>query len=496
MNNHGQNFAASLIDTDAFPSLIGLPLTNAAVDEVRANVKAPKPLIFSAALTALSVGLQGLFDVQKPSGGIAPCSLMILTIANSGERKSTVENIFLAGVRRYQKQMADRYEKDYLAWKIKFKIWGVKDKAIQKAIATRTSKGLATTDEEQLLYEHSKAVPEKPKKFKMLYDDTTSQALFRGLYQDFPSAGLISGEGSGVLNGPALNDLPKQNALWSGDSITVDRATVESFQLDDARLTVSIMVQESAFKNYIQTRGEASRGSGLWARFLVCQPKSTQGNRQVEGVTTNTEHSERFTERLCEYVERNVELLGIEKPRRKVIEFSHEAVQRWVILTNEIESQINPAGRMRAASDHASKLADNIARLAALFHCFERFCGDVSLQTLNIAISIGLWYSNEFLKLFDSESRAEDDINCLVDWLCSKYIPNYPYIKKNIVLQYGPSRLREKKRLDDALNALADRGAIKKCFGPRGESLIGLNCGGGLSIFLYSKRGRMNELGF
>ncbi|NWC91058.1 MULTISPECIES: YfjI family protein [unclassified Pseudomonas] len=487
------NFSA--IDSGEFPSLIGLSLISAAVHEVSANVKAPLPLIFSSALTAMSVGLQGLYDVKKPNGGTVPCSLMILTIANSGERKSTVENIFLAGLRRIQDQMADRYAGELSVWKTKLKIWELKDKTIQRNIVNRVNKGADTTEDERRLFEHAAMNPKKPRKFKMLYEDSTSQALFRGLHQDFPSAGLISGEGAGVLNGPALNDLTKQNSIWSGDSVVVDRVTTESYQLDDARLTVSLMVQESAFTGYMQVRGETSRGSGLWARFLVCQPASTQGSRRIDGVAINKEHSELFSERLCHYVERNIELLGKNKQRREVISFSLEAAQRWVQLGNEIETQIGQIGRFKSASDHASKLADNIARLAALFHCFEKFEGDISVSTLNIAISIGKWYSNEFLKLFDVEGQKENDVNELVDWLVSKCGMHEPFIRKNIVRQYGPSRLREKKRLDDALALLQMRGVVQVGYGT-GGLLINLCPSGGAGVWGYTKQGRGGERGF
>ena len=81
-----------------FPNYMPLPLLSAAVDEAQNNIKAPRPLIFSTALAAIAVAIQGLFDVRKPNGQRVPLSLMLLTIANSGERKSTVENVFLGAI--------------------------------------------------------------------------------------------------------------------------------------------------------------------------------------------------------------------------------------------------------------------------------------------------------------------------------------------------------------------------------------------------------------
>ncbi|WP_083293880.1 DUF3987 domain-containing protein [Pseudomonas lundensis] len=82
-----------------FPRCAPLPLIGAAIDEAENNIQAPLPLILFSALTAISVSMQGLFDVRKPNGQCVPVSLMLLSIANSGERKSTAENIFLAPVR-------------------------------------------------------------------------------------------------------------------------------------------------------------------------------------------------------------------------------------------------------------------------------------------------------------------------------------------------------------------------------------------------------------
>lgn len=61
-----------------------LPLLRGAVDEAQNNIMAPRPLIFTSALTAIALVSQGLVDVCKPNGQVVPTSLMLLAIANSG----------------------------------------------------------------------------------------------------------------------------------------------------------------------------------------------------------------------------------------------------------------------------------------------------------------------------------------------------------------------------------------------------------------------------
>ena len=256
-----------------------------------------------------------------------------------------------------------------------------------------------------------------------------------------------------------MNDLSKQNALWSGDSITVDRVSIESYVLADARLTVSIMAQESAFQNYMEQRGEQSRGSGLWARFLVCQPWSTQGSRFIENGTMSSDHCDKFAARLVELLQPNMALLKDPGREKGVINFSPEASERWLSIFNAIEVEIRPNGRFAGAGDHASKLADNIARVAALFHCFEGFEGDISLSTVNAAISLCFYYSDEFMKLFMPPPQEEVDANELYSWL-QREMTGRINIPKNHVRQSGPNKLRRNGRLDRALEVLRQQGRI------------------------------------
>ena len=454
-----QNYAPLPGRGDFFPHYMPLPLLSAAVDEAQNNIKAPRPLIFSTALAAIAVAVQGLFDVRKPNGQRVPLSLMLLTIANSGERKSTVENVFLGAIRTVQKQQNLIYQTALNEWKTELHIWETKKKAILKSIHKKAIQEEPSDDEDRRFKALESAKPTKPKQFKLLYEDATSEALFRGLHQDLPTAGLISSEGGGVLNGRALNDLSKQNALWSGDSITVDRVSIESYVLADARLTVSIMAQESAFQNYMEQRGEQSRGSGLWARFLVCQPWSTQGSRFIENGTVSSDHCDKFAARLVELLQPNMALLKDPGREKGVIHFSPEASEQWLSIFNAIEVEIRPNGRFAGAGDHASKLADNIARVAALFHCFEGFEGDISLSTVNAAISLCFYYSDEFMKLFMPPPQEEVDANELYSWL-QRAMTGRINIPKNHVRQSGPNKLRSNGRLDRALEVLRQQGRI------------------------------------
>ncbi|MDD0973202.1 MULTISPECIES: YfjI family protein [Pseudomonas] len=451
-----------------FPASLQFPLLNSAIDEVERNIQSPRPLIFFGALTAISVAAQGRFDVRKPIGQCVPLSLLMLAIASSGERKSSSENVFLEPVREFQKTQDVVWRAQLGEWEVRDKIWLAKNKELLKRVEKASSRGECTELVEQELIANALVRPVRPRQCKMIYEDSTSEALFCGLYQNIPTAGIISSEGG--LKGRAFNDLSKQNAMWSGDPVVVDRKTAESYELHGARLTVSFMTQPSAFKSYIDSHGEKSRGSGLWARFLVCFPESTQGTRVLSGATISWDHINNYAGRLKELLSYNLGLLHSPNQKRKIISFAPAACERWLQVFNDIESEIREGGRFYAAGDHASKLADNIARVAALLHVFEGFDSDISIETLNFAIDFCLWCSDEFYRLFVPPREIDLDVYELRAWFDKYREDGFENVRKNSILQYGPRRLRSKIRLDAALDELISLGEIS--YSEQGSTLV------------------------
>ncbi len=446
-----------------FPIVQALPRINSIVDELQSTVQAPRPLIFSSVLSAISLVLQGLVDVQKPKGGVSPCSLMLLCIAESGERKSSVDRIVLGPVKDAQARMDRAYKYEYSQWKINREMWEMKRRAIQRKIERLAGRGETSLELEGQYTDWIAVEPKRPRQFKMLYEDTTSEALFYGLHQDTSTAGIITSEGGGVLRGAALSDLSKQNSLWSGDSIHVDRMSRESFTIEGARLTVSMMVQGEVFKKFMLSHGDQTRGSGLWARFLVCRPESTQGRRLINIDDSSINWNNSFTSRLAELLSENLSKVRRGSGNRQVLIFDEAAKARWVETFNFIEARMVEGEFWEGMKDHASKLADNIARVAALFHCFEVGGGSekVSERALDAAIRVCFWYSGEFAKIFSKAGQVEDDARELLDWMERKEAENGCLFRKNYILKFGPNRLRRKSTLEEALHYLHDRWLVE-----------------------------------
>ena len=83
-----------------------------AVIEFHGYGKQPLSMIAGSALATASLTCQGLADVGRDSQNIGPISLSVLTIAESGERKSSLDKAFSKALRDWERAKADEMKDD------------------------------------------------------------------------------------------------------------------------------------------------------------------------------------------------------------------------------------------------------------------------------------------------------------------------------------------------------------------------------------------------
>ncbi|MFW2133677.1 YfjI family protein [Ectothiorhodospira haloalkaliphila] len=416
---------------------------------------APPPLVAQGGLAIASCLIQNLVDVAKPNGQLIPPSLYLIGVAESGERKTTVDSLVFHRFDELEANQDHKFAEAVAAYELELRIWQAKNKLLFR--------DLAREDEEQVigeLYQHQQLKPVAPQRSGMrtLTDVTPAAAIDVFRREAVKSTILRSSEGEEVLSGAAVQRLSIWNSLWGGDPVRVDRKTGGNCVVNP-RTTLYVQAQPQVMQKFVGKGGENARGIGFFARALITYPASTQGMRPVTevGDARNSEYDE-WVEALFL---KNIEMLSKSDFTRTIIEFSDDAKGRWFVVANDIERAICPGGRFEGHGDHASKLADNIARMAVLLHCAEYGLeGKVSLRTLDDAILICFWFSNEFLRLFGRPSEEYRDYLLLLDWLCQKRAEGFRYLRKNHVRQYGPYALRKSGKLNLLLNWMASTGEI------------------------------------
>lgn len=462
---------AGEVTTHPYPVTALPEAIQSAISEVQGFVQAPIPLVSASALSALSVAIQAYVDVQRGDRLVGPTALFMLTIADSGERKSSCDNYFLEAIKAYEAEQLEEAKPlihEYLA---EFQSWEATKKGVTSKIQQIAKKGKSTEVENLQLIEIQAAEPIEPKIPTLLYTDATPEALTYKLWKSWPVGGVISSEAGIVFGSHGMNsesvmrNLSTYNELWSGSTIKIDRRGSDSYTLQGARLSMGLMVQEAPLRSFFDKSGGLARGSGFIARFLISWPKSTQGTRPYVEAPTNWPALNRFNERISSILNRQALILesGVLEP--KLIGFTPEAKRLWVKFHDDVEAELLPDGQMADIKDVASKAADNVARLACLFHVFEYGIETpISKESVIQAGRLVTWHLHEarrFIRrmfLPKEQSNAVELNQWLVDYCNRNKMGSIP---RQIVQQFAtPTRLRRGSTLDAALERLEDANRI------------------------------------
>ncbi|MBW5813342.1 YfjI family protein [Yersinia kristensenii] len=454
-----------------------LPLSmQEVISEVRNLTQAPVSMIAVTALSVIALACQGSIDVRRMEGLVGPTSLYFIIKALSGERKSTVEKVLMSAIYQFEQEQHEIYKKNVETYNQEMEIFKVRKKALLSELRVNTRKCRDTSDVVEQLSELHRSYPNSPVRYKLIFNDVTPAAMKEYLCGDYNSVGLMSHEAGSVFDSHAFRDLPFMNQMWDGSTVSVQRKNADEILIKNARLTLSLMTQPKPFNKFIMRNDEEARGNGFLARSLICEPGSTQGYRLIENQNTSTENLKSFQNRLMEIIKKSTEILN--SGEKKCLRFTNDAEKLWIKFHNDTEVETRDTGLLADFKDYASKMADNMARIAALLHYFWGYPGDISLDAVISARAICLWFGDEHIRLFSKSGEQKlimNDENELWEWInnyCNQNLvkTGKPYMKKNTILQLGPNRFRDKTTLDNTLTALLLNGRVQ--VGKEGRTTI------------------------
>ena len=425
-----------------------------AVKEVLSFAQTPPALAACSALSALSVAGQGLANVRRAEGLEGPVSLFFLTLAESGERKSSVDGHFISVIREWEQSAREKAAPSIKGYLADYSAWEAERAGLLAKIKAKTSPIL-----KDQLREHEKEKPQEPQYSQPIHNDSTPEALAWALTHRWPSAAVLSSEAGIVFGGHAMGkdsvvrNLSLLNILWDGGAIKIDRRTAGQFTVQGARLTMGLATQPATIREFFEASKGLARGSGFLARFLIAYPESTQGTRFWKDTPVSWPNLTRFQNRLIEMLEHTPKPdrdRGFDPP---VMSFTNEGQRAWIDVYNVIEADLGPEGELSTLRDIASKAADNIARMAALLALYGNR-QSIGVDEVSRAARIVAWHLHEAKRFFgEIQANPQDLLAAKLDtWILAR---KESRISKSEIQKNGPNALRKKDVLDRILAKLA-----------------------------------------
>lgn len=438
---------------DAFPVFL-----RDTINEVVSRGLVPPALVGTIVLAALSSAIQRRVKVRLPAGaGVSPSSLYTVIKAASGERKSWVEKMIFRPIVEHDEKVGRQYVDEVMKYHARMDIWRCKKKTILGKISAEAS------IEEELREEletHYLSEPKFPIKRSIIRQDLSERAIVEALHGENEAISIICDEGEIALKSVLMSKTGILNTVWSGRNLQMDRAKGIHLQATNPRVTLSLLVPPEVLKSYLEKHGTLTRGSGFWARVLICDPPSTQGSRFMCST------AEPHWDSLSSFHERLTMLLVDSLNNSEVIyEFDEDAKMSWIRSINSIEVNLSPNGFFHDMRDFASKAGEMAARIAAIFHHATGQTGRISVDTLNRAGVILNYHIFEFKRIFSEElvfSEIQSDTRTLLGYIQSEWARSgygsIPAVPRNQLLRNGP--IRPKSRFDAAMQQLQVSGQV------------------------------------
>lgn len=368
---------------------------------VAESTQTPVDMAGTAALSILSVCLQGKYRVQGKPDWQEPLNTYALIIAMPSERKSAVLNLMLRPINAYEAQYNRQNASLVESSRMRKRVLEKKQKVLEDQVA----KGKADEKEmERIAEEIASFEEEQP--LQLYVDDVTTEKLVSVLSVNKGRAALVSSEGgifdtlAGIYTRNVNIDVMLKG--YSGDPIRVDRIGRQSECVMNPALTVLLMAQPDVVSAVLGNK--TFRGRGLTARFLYCLPVSKLGSRRADSTPVADRVSDGYARKIWNLLQDEYEA----EPR--VISLSGEAREKLFAFSAELEPKL--VGEYAEIADWAGKLVGNVMRISALL-CragvmlsHEFLDGDRPLivdgKTMDGAIRLGRYFLGNALAAYDA----------------------------------------------------------------------------------------------
>jgi len=438
---------------------LGSVLADAA-GAVAAKVQCADSMAAQSVLAVASLAAQALADVRLPYGQPRPLSLFCLTIASSGDRKTSADSEAMAPVRMREKQLREVFKLRAKDHAVELAAWRGQRQQIERK--------KADIEARRLELEALGPEPEAPIKPVLTLGESTAEGLARHMPILPGALGIFSAEGGQFLSGHGFSPDAKLRtaasfgSLWDGQGLRRLRAGDGLIDLHGRRLACHLMIQPEAAAGVLGD--PVLRDQGLLSRLLIAAPESLAGGRMWQEPRAGTEPAlRRYIARMLALFEApalSANAAGNELTPR-ALELSPDARAAWITFHDAVEAAMRPDGPLAMLRDVAAKAAEQAARIAGVLTMVEDVnAASIDADAMIRACELADWYLQEAARLAGESNipPAVRDAQILLDWLHGRGFEN---VTAATLQKMGPGSIRRKTELDPAIEVLEQHGWLR-----------------------------------
>lgn len=429
--------AAAPYPVEALP-----PLMRDAARAIAEHVQAPLALAGQCVVGAGAYLAQTRVNaphIHRPDG--MPCALFLLTLADSGDRKSECRRLAFKTV----DEAEEKARTDH-----------------RQACAEITAMADSKTHKEREQFLAENPLPADP---RTQYSDATFERIAGDMIRGASAASWDTDEGGQVLGGASLK-ADTRAATLGGLVKAFDNGAFERTRSHgnlegsgfayNRRLSVHLLAQAVTVATALDD--PLLRGQGFLPRFLFASPASIAGTRlltaeQLARKAYADPRLQNYWAR-CEAISATVQAINPEtgEVTPQALELTPGAATGWLEFYNEVESEQSPLGKFANLRPFAGRAGEIARRLAAVFACFEGQT-EIDSECMRRAAALVRHSLGEWARYADSEAINPKlrQAAALLEWVHSKQWLAFDARK---LQREGPSIVRKSAEQRDQLLAV------------------------------------------
>ena len=430
------------------------------------HVQCPRAMAAQSVLATAALIAQPHVDAPLFNGALRPVSLFFVTIAESGERKSSADALATKPLSDFESALAKAYQPKSARYDNALEAWEEARKHAKKA-----NKGDydATTD---ALNKLGRA-PTPPPFPQLRCSEPTAEGLWLLLKDGLGTCGLFSAEGGQFLSGHAMNadhrvkTAAMLSSAWDGEPLDRVRKGDGMTVLTNRRLSTHLMIQPDIGARLLADRDLTDQG--LNSRILFCAPASTQGARfQRDPTLDEIAALKRYHAVMAQRIALPIRTQDDRNTLAPVgLIFTAEAYAMLRGFADWCEEGLGLDGDFVPIKGFANKLPEHAARLATVFTFIaDPDAAEIDADTMAAATTLMRWYAGERLRLVHNSHPPLELVQAeqLRLWIRDKWREDH--ISPVEVYQRGPRFARNQAHARKLMTILADHNWLRAVVKP------------------------------